>query len=267
MPVGICRLCLEDRELQDSHLYPRSLYKALQNEDGGNPNPVLLTTEKFVQKSGHIKDYVLCHDCEQRLNRYGENWVTRHAFNGRDFPLREILRGYPPVEPTQDDRLVPYAGAEISEIDIDSLIFFGISLFWRASAHEWTLLDTKIQQPLDAHEEQLRLCLLGKVPIPDDVCMNIMVCSHDAPCRSFSALGPLGDPAGERKYLIMLAGLNFMLNVESAHFGDYQWSTTHSPHRYIYTSSSFELMNTYLTASAFLKQKGLDAKWRLHLEL
>ncbi len=97
--------------------------------------------------------------------------------------------------------------------------------------------------------------------------MNIMVCSHDAPCRSFSALGPLGDPAGERKYLIMLAGLNFMLNVESAHFGDYQWSTTHSPHRYIYTSSSFELMNTYLTASAFLKQKGLDAKWRLHLEL
>jgi len=39
------------------------------------------------------------------------------------------LRGYPPVEPTEDDRLVPYAGAEIPEIDIDSLIFFGIDPF------------------------------------------------------------------------------------------------------------------------------------------
>jgi hypothetical protein len=267
MPVGLCKLCLEEKELQVSHLYPRSLYKALRNEDGGNPNHVLLTTEESVQKSGHITDYVLCRDCEQRLNRYGENWAARHVFNGRDFPLREILRGYPPVEPTKDDRLVPYAGAEIPEIDIDSLIFLGMSLFWRASVHQWTLLDTKIHLPLGAHEEQLRLYLRGKAPMPDDVCMNIMVCSHDVPRRSFSALGPLGDPEGERKYLIMLAGLHFMLNVKSSHFADYQWSTTHSVRRYIYTSSSFELMNAYLTASAFLRQEGLDAKWGLHLEL
>lgn len=269
MPVDVCKLCLEIKELQVSHLYPRALYNALRNEDGGNPNPVLLTQDTEVQRSGQIKDYLLCRGCEQYLNRHGEHWVTRFAFNGRTFRLRDILLNATPVEQTEDDKLVPYAGREIPHVNMDKLIFFGLSLFWRASVHTWTLLDGEIHLPLGPDEEPLRHCLLGQAYIPNNMTMSVMVSGAGMPWRSFAAIGPLGDEgdAGERRYIIMLAGLNFMLVVNSPHYGDYQWSSTHSPRRYIFTSSTMELVNAFITTTTLLRQTGADAEWDVKLVL
>jgi hypothetical protein len=265
MPHGTCKLCLEHKELQDSHLYPRALYKALMNEDGGNRNPVLLTSTTLVQKSGHLTEYVLCRECEQHFNRYGENWVSRYAFNGKSFPLRDILLASTPAVATEDDKLVPYAGAHIDNIDMDQLIFFGLSLFWRASVHTWNILDGEVHLPLGDHEEALRLCLLGKAAMPGDVAMNVIVSNHKDPWRSFLAIGPSAEQ--EKRYLIMIAGLHFMLVVGSPHYGDYQWSSTHSSERYIFTSRSLDFLNAYGTLSTILRQKGLDSKWDVFVKL
>jgi hypothetical protein len=48
MPQGVCKLCLGTKALQESHLFPRNLYKALRNHDGGNPNPAPMTWRKLV---------------------------------------------------------------------------------------------------------------------------------------------------------------------------------------------------------------------------
>jgi hypothetical protein len=268
MPVDVCKLCLEKKDLQLSHLYPRALYSALRNEDGGNPNPVLLTQDTEVQKSGQIKDYLLCSECEQYLNRHGENWVTRFAFNGRTFRLRDILLNATPVEQTEDDKLVPYAGAEIQHMNMDTLIFFGLSMFWRASVHTWTLLDTEIHLPLGPDEEPLRRWLLGQVCLPANMAMSVMVAGEGMLWRSFVAYGPSGEEGmPEKRYVIMLAGLNFMLVVNSPHEGDYRWSSTHSPRRYIFISSTMELLNAFITTRTLLRQTGADAKWDLKLVL
>jgi hypothetical protein len=269
MPVGICKLCLEIKELQLSHLYPRALYSALRNEDGGNSNPVLLTQDTEVQKSGQIKDYLLCRECEQYFNRHGERWVTRFVFDGRTFRLRDILLNATPVEQTEDDKLIPYAGAEILHVNMDKLIFFGLSLFWRASVHKWTLLDTEIHLPLGPDEEPLRQCLLGQVCVPNNMAMSVMVAGKGIPpWQSFVAIGPSGEEGKpEKRYVIMLAGLNFMLVVNSPHYGDYQWSSTHSPRRYIFTSSTMELMNAFITTTTLLRQRGEDAAWDVKLVL
>jgi len=267
MREDTCKLCLKTRELQDSHLYPRAFYKALINNDGGKRDPVHLTSTALIQKSGHITDYVLCHDCEQLFNRQGENWVNRHVFDGTRFRLRDILMASAPAEETEDDKLVPYAGAEIPSLDMEKLIYFGMSMFWRASVHKWTLFDGEVHIPLGEAEERLRRFLLGEGGLPADTLLNIMVSPYPEPWRSFFALGPQEGRVKPLRYMMMLAGFHLMLTVGSDHPGDRQWSTSHSEQKYIFTSSSFDLGNAYLTASTYLKQSGLDKEWSIHLKL
>jgi hypothetical protein len=65
----------------------------------------------------------------------------------------------------------------------------------------------------------------------------------------------------------MMAGLHFVLVVGSPHYGDYQWSSTHSPERYIFTSRSLDYLNAHGTLLTMLRQKGLDSKWDVFVKL
>ena len=71
MPIGKCKLCLQTKELQYSHLLPSSLYKKSRWVNSQNPNPALLSGRGMVQTSKQIRDYVLCRDCEQLFSRNG----------------------------------------------------------------------------------------------------------------------------------------------------------------------------------------------------
>ena len=122
MPVGICQLCMEEKDLQDSHLIPRSLYRPLRNMEERNHNPVTLTRTGLLRTSKQIADYLLCRDCEQLFNRNGEDWVSRYAYTGETFRLRDILVASQPVWPG-DETLVVYSGAAIDEIDMDKLFY------------------------------------------------------------------------------------------------------------------------------------------------
>ena len=63
MPIGKCKLCLQTKELQYSHLLPSSLYEKSRWDKATNPNPALLSAKGMVQTSKQIRDYVLCRDC------------------------------------------------------------------------------------------------------------------------------------------------------------------------------------------------------------
>jgi hypothetical protein len=76
MPNGICKLCLLTKDLRDSHLLPRSLYKKSRGSGTkGNQDPLLVTKDAQKQSSYQITDYVFCVGCEHRLNVNGEQYV------------------------------------------------------------------------------------------------------------------------------------------------------------------------------------------------
>jgi hypothetical protein len=83
MPIGICKLCLQSKQLQDSHLVPRAMYNYVRTPTQRNPNPVVVGRNITATTSKQVSDYVLCSDCEQLFNRNGENWMLRPALRFR----------------------------------------------------------------------------------------------------------------------------------------------------------------------------------------
>ncbi len=60
-----CALCLQNRELRDSHLVPKALYRlARALNRPSKPDPVLLTSSGRKQTSFRASQYLLCADCE-----------------------------------------------------------------------------------------------------------------------------------------------------------------------------------------------------------
>jgi len=71
MPIGECRLCEKTRELRDSHLMPKALYKitrkAAEADKQPNSNPVVITPAVALQTTKQVSDYLLCDQCEDIL--------------------------------------------------------------------------------------------------------------------------------------------------------------------------------------------------------
>ncbi len=260
---GYCKLFRKYKPLQDSHYYPRALYKVLRDIGEKNPNPVLLTNTTLVRKSQHIKDYVLCHDCEQLFSRKGEQWVARNTFTGTQFHLQQRLLRAEPVSPTDDERMIAYAGAEIEGVDMEKLVYFGISLFWRASVHKWRLLDGFIHSPLGPYEEVLRRHLLG-TPLPREVTIHVYLSPRKQPWRSFVTMPPVTEE-GLITGRIFLAGITYELRVGNVLPVDLAWCSYHSPRKYIFTSTTMDDANTYGTVHTYLEQSGHDKEWSVHL--
>src|SRR5262249_57435338 len=102
-----------------------------------NPNPVVISRGKVMQVSDQLRGYTFCGDCEQRLSENGEKWVLAHIpeDQGSPFPLQEALMPERPI--FINDNFNIYEGQKIKEFDMDQLIYFGMSMFWRGAAREW----------------------------------------------------------------------------------------------------------------------------------
>src|ERR1700730_2748482 len=86
---GKCKLCLQDKDLCDSHLLPKSLYALLKSK---KKDPVMVTSEVARHTSRQVKHYLLCSDCEDILTRGGETWLLPLlATIEGNFPLFDII--------------------------------------------------------------------------------------------------------------------------------------------------------------------------------
>jgi hypothetical protein len=173
---GICALCQKDAELQDSHLIPKGVYKALCEPDNVVRNPVLVTAAVTLQTSEQVHDYLLCRDCELRFAQNGEDWLMKNGpqRDGR-FPLRDALMRSP-------ERTVIEAGAIYKEpldvaFDLEHFIYFAASVFWRASVHHWNGAEHLMSRaPLpQAIAEQLRRFLLHLDGFPPNTSLLLSV--------------------------------------------------------------------------------------------
>lgn len=215
MKRGICELCLREKDLRESHYLPRSVYKSNRARALKNQNPVVLrSTPK--QDQGQVTDYVLCPGCEQHFSKNGESWVFAripHDY-GKPFGLQDAMERETPfyIEPG----LNLYAGGSISAFDMDKLVYFAASIFWRGAVHKWETRcgDRTPRVDLGNHAEPLRKFLLGQGPFPSDVWLTTMIW----PFKKILNAGIVPTPAhveGWKRYWFYISGLGFIL-----HFGD-----------------------------------------------
>jgi len=215
MLVGRCKLCLEVAELRNSHFLPASLYRKSRTPGEKNPNPILVTRDVSVATSEQVTDFVLCSECEKRLDVNGERYVMSQVNDGRAFPLLDALTAISPVRlgPGGGGRpeFLCYKQSTTPFIKRDHLAYFGLSVFWRASAHKWRGI-TPID--LGKYEEVLRTYLLGGAPFPANIAVQLIVCTDNASQATFFPPAPsLRTRESFRAYSFQARGIVFILNV------------------------------------------------------
>jgi hypothetical protein len=173
MHVGKCGLCLEQRQLQRSHLLPSALYRMTRDPTLKNPNPVVMTRKITKTSSAQVTDHFLCVECEQRFSAEGEKYAMSQVHNGKRFPLLEALSPLAPSHIVPASALSPkfkvYFEADIPQIDHKRLLYYCMSVFWRASAHSWKGVTS---MKLGPYEDSIRAYLLGKTVFPSNIAVQ-----------------------------------------------------------------------------------------------
>jgi len=235
MPLyGTCKLCLQNKPLRKSHLIAAGFYRILRNLEANNANPVVVNKRRAMRCSLQVKDYVLCSDCEELLNRNGERWVINNCYNGSAFPLRSALTKVNPVVSGLDCQA--FSCAATPSIHLDDLVYFASSVFWRASVHEWHVKGgTPASIDLGrTYEDSFRLFLKGDGPFPKDAAIWVFVSSNPDPLGAFY-FPCAGRHATHRSYIFAILGIEFILFVgKGMPIGTRRACSFRSPQKYLY---------------------------------
>ena len=191
-PVPItdtCALCHQVRELRDSHLVPKALYRLTRLKTRGTADPVIVTSKVRRPTSFQARKHLLCADCEARFDRNGEDWVMRHCYRGYDrFRLRKLLGGSKAIYTDANDELVVYDASAVAGMSIEKMVYFAVSVFWRASVCDWE----SSGQPYAAislgarYQEQVRRFLLGQADFLQNAALMLVVSQLPRPHVTFS---------------------------------------------------------------------------------
>jgi hypothetical protein len=203
--IGICKLCLRRRQLQQSHLLGRAFYR-MSKENGSGP--IAMTPEIILPTSRQVRDFVLCGDCEQLFNRNGEAYVSSLVYDGVRFPLLDKLNVAMTVK--EESNLRVYSASAMGLND-HKIAYFGLSVFWRASVHSWVTIgaqETSIR--LGATEEPIRKCLIGEGPFPANIALVVHACS-DAMSKGLIFFPAKAVGSTYETYSMLVRGVYFRL--------------------------------------------------------
>jgi hypothetical protein len=206
--LGVCRLCLQQRELQLSHIKPEFVYGSLYDEKhrldvfdlerGAQPRDI--TPARKPQKG--VREPLLCKECEGRFNR----WETYTS---------ELLYGRP--------KGTGILSTRTSSVPVDSasLKLFVMSVVWRASVSSEPFFQYVKLGP--THEERLRVMLLSADPgAPIDYGITIVMESAlPFELVEQAMVSPECIRQGSERFCrLMMAGLFWLVRV-SSHRGDW----------------------------------------------
>lgn len=207
---GACGLCRQSKELRESHILPAAVYKLCRTADAKNPSPVVTTKESVLLSSRQVTAPFLCSECEGRFSAGGERYVLGHtARRTGEFRLREVLRGTEPTD--RREAIAIYSVATLPNVRIDQMIYFAVSVFWRAAAREWGAKNYRIHLG-SKYQEQFRCYLLGEAELPAAIRLFIHVWNDDK--IHFMSVFPCSeriDSVWRHKFVI--PGLTFTLFV------------------------------------------------------
>jgi hypothetical protein len=227
MPIDMCKLCLQTKELRDSHMLPSAVWRLL-NEPGHKLNhPILMTEKLALTSSRQIHNYVLCADCEQLLNKNGEHYTIAQMRGRRGFPLLDRLRKTTPI--ASFESVSSYSGSAAG-VDTEKLVYFGLSVVWRAGAYKWKNLysDNAIYfLDLGSFLEPMRQYLLGTAPFPSHITVNVQAASDTQ--SQWSAYTPAWAAGGRCPVVGFLAcGIHFAVAMGNPHPPGYLLACCHN---------------------------------------
>src|ERR1035437_3103718 len=239
-PFRMCRLCLEEHPLCDSHLLPKSMFRILRSPQDKNPNPIVAGEGYFYPTSKQLSDYLLCEGCEQRFRRLGEDWVMANCYrDDQTFRIREILQAAIPLSGNKEIRV--YSGASLPELRMDDLVYFAISVFWRAAVHTWRVDGRRYGISLGPYEEPLRRFVRGETAFPDRFVLAVRVSNRPELLKTAHPPNT-GNGGGFHFHRFAIPGLGFvLLSGGRISTENYTASTAPAPERYISIHPKSEL--------------------------
>jgi hypothetical protein len=213
--MGLCKLCRQERLLQHSHLIPRAFYRLLRTPGLDDPNPIVADADLTRASQEQLVQPLLCADCEGRLNRNGEHWVLSKSYRLQGpSPLYTALSHATP-DPAFGSGTV-YSALTIPGMNIDRLVYFGASIFWRAAVADWRV-NRKLVELVRlgrTYEEQFRQYHNGEAEFPANGVLWVAVVrsEHTSPVISF----PTGERDGNyHRHTFDVLGLSYILYVGS----------------------------------------------------
>lgn len=164
-------MCLSEKQLVRSHLMSSFVYDYCRK---GKHSPIKVGGGIILPTDRQTKDYLLCQECEDVLNRGGEGWIAdKLATWERTFPLYDILTEQKPS--FDEDGGAVYLAAENPEIKVDKLAHFALGLFWKASVHSWSGSGTSPRIELGPYSDKIRRWLRGESEFPEHVFLLVVV--------------------------------------------------------------------------------------------
>lgn len=121
MKIGVCKLCRQGKNLRDSHVVPRAVFRQML---GGAHYGIMLDSNrnKVIKSQDQWSMHMLCIGCEDKLNKRYEKYSL------------SVLRGMSKITKIQQKK--DYI--QIVNVDQKRIILFILSVLWRAleSNHE-----------------------------------------------------------------------------------------------------------------------------------
>jgi hypothetical protein len=250
------------RLLAKSHFLPKAHYKIIR--DVPNGKSAFIGSGESVHTTRQVKKHLLCDDCEDRFNARGENWVHANSLTaGGSFLIRDALQranplGWAEVNGENGiEHIATYSGINTPGIEIDKLIYFAVSVFWRAAATDWDVCGRTLHRlPLGPYEGTLRDFLMDEGPFPEDATLVIFVASEEKPLRG--ACFPIGSKAEGKyfKYNFHIPGLGFALSLgKLIPQAIREMCAVRSPNRIVVLTDMGDRALTDLFMSLLFKQK------------
>jgi hypothetical protein len=211
MPTGTCRLCLTPNvALRDSHFVPRSFYE-LFHERG---LPVTSSPTMTMISGKQATDYLLCGGCEQLFNHGGEQYVRANCWESpTQFPLRAALLASGPSTLSSKE-LTIFESVGVPDVDRDKLVYFGMSVFWRAAVHRWHMpAGDPVPINLGPYEDPIRRYLLGTADFPQHAVILVSV-SHSMEQmknKSFTPPWLFKHEGGYHQFKMIVPGITYQL--------------------------------------------------------
>jgi hypothetical protein len=213
-PTGRCPLCLETRQLDESHFLPAGTYRLSRGQGLDNPNPFLISPNMCLQTSAQVKDYLLCHDCEQLFNRRGERWIMNNCYREQDgnFELRKCLQNVEPFLWGEDGG--GFDTADVPGIDHGQIVYFALSMFWRAAVHVWQA-GKDIIEPIDLgpYQENIRRFLRDEEALSPHIFLSVWLSNSEAPLVGSTVPTSWRVESGGIMHRMYIPGIAFLLTI------------------------------------------------------
>jgi hypothetical protein len=205
---GICKLCLQNKMLCDSHLAPSSLYRYCAAAELG---PVRMTAKDISVDNKELTAYLLCQGCEDLLNREGENWLLpKLATIDQKFPFYDLLVS---GSPDQADKYgAVFACSRNPKIGFRKLTNFAIGVFWKASVYSWDSAKSEPVIELGKYREPFRRFLSERKPFPEKAFLLVAVIPPEKAPIGFN-MPLLKGKHPYHQYLFYIPGIIFLLGV------------------------------------------------------